>query len=488
MSPYLVESLEREMVARSFKHLVFDLLRDRPDIRAAPGLTLVTLLNYLFGAFTASSTRDTTTNSTLPEPPSPTTSNPSPSPSPLPAVNTTPGSSSRKNRRGKRGVGGSGGGSTPNTTNVVSSSVYAQPQKTISAPPQITLTREEFLDMLYSDIRQRYRYHFKPDIHNICSHPVALLRRVCQKLGLRIYSRSYDFASRQPFTLADIVEVRPVTKTCAPLQPLPEAREVLEQAKLYASTGNPGAAFELAQEATALYQQIHGQVHSDVAKCLDLLAAVLFHVSDLDAAVLQQQKALAMHWQTTGFDSFEAISTQSTLAIFLQAAGRTDEAIRHMRACLYLLELVGGPRQTELPHLYFKLAGMLQELGLLPMAYKSMMIAVDRSHYLPDPLTEAHINHQMAMYEDALSLFKEGLIHEKKAYTLHKEIYGEKDPRTVQLSLSMERLTQKAVEKGQQQRKAQVAGEEDSAALAAATANKTKSKNSKKKSGSKSKK
>ena len=218
--------------------------------------------------------------------------------------------------------------------------------------------------MLYNDIRLRYRYNLPRSTtttnNNIHLYPTPLLRRVCQKMGLRIISRSYDYGSRDPFTLRDIVEIRPVTKTCAPLQPLPEARDVLEQAKLYASTGNPGPAFELAQEATALYQQIHGQVHSDVGKCLDLLAAILFHVQDYDAAVLQQQKALAMHWQTTGFDSFDSISAQSTLAVFLQAAGRTDEAVRHLKSCLYLLELVGGPRQTELPHLYFKMAGMLQ--------------------------------------------------------------------------------------------------------------------------------
>lgn len=44
------------------------------------------------------------------------------------------------------------------------------------------------------------------------AHKLPLLRRVCQRLGLRVLSRGYDFDSPEPFALDDVVNVSPVVK------------------------------------------------------------------------------------------------------------------------------------------------------------------------------------------------------------------------------------------------------------------------------------
>ena len=206
------------------------------------------------------------------------------------------------------------------------------------------------------------------------------------------------------------------------------------------------------QEATSLHQQIMGPVHGDVARCLDSVAGVLFRAGDQEIALSQAQKALAMFWQTEGFDSYEAINAHHTLSLFLQAlkspsgAPRTDEAIFHLRACIYLLELIAGPASPELPSQYFKLGNLFQEVGMLQPAYQFFLVALERSRNLADALQEAHIAHQVAYLESALGLFKEALAHEKRSYSIFKDVLGDAHNRTIESSLCMSTFTQKAVE------------------------------------------
>lgn len=44
------------------------------------------------------------------------------------------------------------------------------------------------------------------------AHKLPLLRRVCQRLGLRVLSRSYEFDTLEPVDLDDVVNVFPVVK------------------------------------------------------------------------------------------------------------------------------------------------------------------------------------------------------------------------------------------------------------------------------------
>jgi hypothetical protein len=152
------------------------------------------------------------------------------------------------------------------------------------------------------------------------------------------------------------------------------------------------------QDATGLYQQIHGPMHQDVARCLDLLGNILYQAGDQEVGVLQTQKALAMHWQTGGIDCYEAINDLSTLSHFMQGmGGRVDMAIKYLRACTYLLELVAGPSHPEIAALYLKLGQLFQEVGQGAQTYKCYMIALERSKLGYDRLQEAQCSHQVGM-------------------------------------------------------------------------------------------
>lgn len=89
---------------------------------------------------------------------------------------------------------------------------------------------------------------------------------------------------------------------------------------------------------------------------------------------------------------------------------------------------------------------MLQELGLLRDCYRFLLVALEKSTYVADTIQEASIAHQVALVEAALGLFKEALAHEKRCYSIFKEVLGEGHQRTVESSLCMSTFTSKAVE------------------------------------------
>jgi hypothetical protein len=63
------------------------------------------------------------------------------------------------------------------------------------------------------------------------SHRQQLLRRVCQRLGIRVLSRAYDFTAAAPLQQDDIVDAVTVSKSCLPPSPHAEAAICVEHAR-----------------------------------------------------------------------------------------------------------------------------------------------------------------------------------------------------------------------------------------------------------------
>ena len=61
---------------------------------------------------------------------------------------------------------------------------------------------------------------------------VPFLRRICQKLGIRIQSRNFDFTLSEPIEAADIVDFIPVIKHGFPKSPQPEIYQLLEVGRI----------------------------------------------------------------------------------------------------------------------------------------------------------------------------------------------------------------------------------------------------------------
>jgi len=446
MPLWWLELLEVEMIARALKHILFDLLKERRDIRILPGPSLLRLLNCVFGDPNGSSSAKALLIKEHPF---------------TPQV----ASKSKKNKgKGKRGG------------KFESSACF----------PCVDITHSSLWEMIGKKIKERFRYQLclwenagwkdgKPAPRALRT---PLLRRTCQRLGLRVIGKEYDWSSGCPFSAEDLVDVKPVAKHCVPESPFPEASQKLEMSRIYLGAGNLALAFECVQTAISQLQVVCGGVHREVAAAFEISAVILLHAGDTEACVSHCQKALAFYNQLLGFDSGHAIACHGSIALLLSTGTPTDKAICHLKAYVYLVELVAGPRHPEITSAYQRMGLIFQEIGNLGMAMKCYNEVLKRDTC--DRPTQAHIWHSMAVILHQAGDSENALASERSCKVILKGLYGEADPRTVESTHYIKQFTEVVVGEKQRTMKAQaVAALEEEAKLQAKSVKKN-SKNKKK--------
>jgi len=284
--------------------------------------------------------------------------------------------------------------------------------------------------------------------------------------------------------------------------PLPDVDELLTIAQMQIPTKNWPVVYQLAQEALLFAQIICGSTHRSVASCLSLMACALFHLSEFNLAVQHQSRALATFQTISGFDSPDAVAAGSQLATYLMKLGADSlwKAARHTTASAFLFELVGGPLYPDLHKTYNKLGSFFSELAspqdsaITLAALRCLQDSVRRQAWqaywystraaqLPSPpatssapptagasgaggegeksrkngstvdhpgaldmLVQAQTLHGMAiLYFTAVNNFKEALIHEKKAFTIYRTLFGEASSYTANSALYLKKFTEEAV-------------------------------------------
>ncbi|RMX66916.1 hypothetical protein KXD40_005794 [Peronospora effusa] len=410
ISKYLLELVEVEMISRVAKHILADVLNSNDTIRAAPGSAIVKLLNGILG-------------------------------------------------------------SASGNTNIVDTNDNDDATITTSS-----LDPKSLWTCIDNKIKARFDYKLAlwgpgrdKSSGEDAAFPVGrvnktvMLRRLCQRLGLRVKSRNYKFSSSSPINLDDITGVVPVVKTSLPAHPLAQAKKLLERGRLHLSQGALSSAYEFLQEASSLLFQVCGAAHEDAALCSSSLATVLYHAGDVAGAIAQQQRALALYIQLQGADYHDTAYAHANLALFLHANAQTDLAVPHIRRAIYLLEFCCGPHFPEISSLYFKMGMMCQDVGQISLALMCHRESLRRGEF--DRNQAANTLHQMALACSLAGGYREALAYEKKVYSLFKEAFGDEDPRVVESAKFMAKFTEKAVEGAKGRR------EVDAAAAADAIAN-----------------
>jgi protein TIF31 len=393
ISKFVLELLEIEMIARSTKHIIAKIMKDNDGARSAPGYTLIRVLNGIFGG--------------------------------IPANDADSDSNFKPNKNKKS-------------------------KNKESTDTEILSCGIDVWECVNTEIKDRFGYELSlwtheqtdADVNRTCKP--ALLRRVCQRIGLRIVSRKYHFSSAAPFSIDDIYAVVPVVKHSLPDHPLLEAKQLLERGRLHLSRGSLASSYELLQEASSLLYQVAGGAHEDSALCSSSLATVLYHAGDINGAISQQQRALALYSQLCGMDYHDTAFAHANLALFLHSSNQTENAVLHLRRAIYLLELCGGPHFPEVSSLYSRMGMMFQEVGQINLALLSHREALRRGEF--DRLQAANTLHHMALACSLAGGNREALQYEKKVYSLYKETFGDEDPRTIESAKFMAKFTERAVE------------------------------------------
>jgi protein TIF31 len=349
--------------------------------------------------------------------------------------------------------------------------------------------RKEVWDDIERDLGRRFRYSLslynQPGASTRALY-VSLLRRVCQRTGVRLVAKNYTLGEKclcnsgstsggritasYPISVLDILEIVPLVKHSAAqggegfvpcsagpniILPslhvlLPDAKGILDSATLHYHARALPLALDLAQEAANLYQRaVDSPMHSSILRCLDLSTAILFDAGETQLAVSNASRSLALSVQLGGFDNAETVACHSTMSHVLINSGKMAAGVKHIRACLYLMELMAGPRFAELSTMYHKLGTVYHSVQNPAAALRCYQEASGR--HSSDRLVEGMVAKSTALVLGNFGQFKAAVELEKRAYQLYAALLGEDHDLTKNSHKTLENLTRLAVEQGSQQ-------------------------------------
>eukprot|EP00873_Tetraselmis_striata_P016083 jgi/Tetstr1/436347/TSEL_025183.t2 len=252
-------------------------------------------------------------------------------------------------------------------------------------------------------VLQRYQHALPSRREAFLPNPAILLRAVCQKVGIELAARSYNFSGAAPVSPADVVALVPVVK--APAPPLAEARNLLDGAKADMDSGRLDAAAAGATRAALLLSELAGAHHRLAAGAYSLLAVVLYHTGDFLQAAYYQQKALIINERALGLDHPDTLKSYGDLAVFYYRLQSHELALRYELRCTHMLGLACGTAHPNTAATYINIAMMQEGLGRSGPALRFLHAALQLNTALlgSDHVQTAASYHAMAI---ALSLME----------------------------------------------------------------------------------
>ncbi|VAI60166.1 unnamed protein product [Triticum turgidum subsp. durum] len=373
--PHLWDLFSAEIIVRSAKHVVKDILRQSPDHNIAPAVAH--FLNCFFGKVLAASTKGST--------------------------------------------------GSPQSKTQKKSSQSVSSKKGQSAHSQLTS------DGVWSDIKEfaKHKYQFEaPDDVRVGAKRVAVLRNLCQKVGITIAARKYDLHSTTPFQPSDILNLQPVVKHSVPT--CTDARKLMEAGKIRMAEGTLNEAYALFSEAFSLLQQINGPMHKDAANCCRYLAMVLYHAGDTAGAIVQQHRELIINERCLGLDHPDTAHSYGNMALFYHGLNQTELALRHMSRTLLLLSLASGPDHPDVAATLINVAMMYQDASNMSTALRYLQEALKKNERLlgPGHIQTAVCYHALAIAFSCMGAYKLSVQHETKTHDILVKQLGSDDSRT----------------------------------------------------------
>ncbi|CAL0310303.1 unnamed protein product [Lupinus luteus] len=390
--PHLWDLCSNEIVVRSAKHVIKDLLRDTEDHDLAPAVSH--FLNCLFGNCQAPGGKAIASTTQSRNPKKANTEH-------LSLAKHSKGQARWKGRAYLRK-------NQPSYKNMSSEALWSEIQ--------------EFASIKYEfELPEDARSHVKK---------VSVIRNFCQKVGIIIASRKYDLNSTAPFQASDVLDLRPVVKHSVPS--CSEAKELIETGKLHLAEGMLSEAYTLFSEAFSILQQVTGPMHREVANCCRYLAMVLYHAGDMAGAIIQQHKELIINERCLGLDHPDTAHSYGNMALFYHGLNQTELALRHMSRALLLLSLSSGPDHPDVAATFINVAMMYQDIGKMNTALRYLQEALKKNERLlgVEHIQTAVCYHALAIAFNCMGAFKLSHQHEKKTYDILVKQLGEDDSRT----------------------------------------------------------
>ncbi|WOL12357.1 clustered mitochondria protein-like [Canna indica] len=286
---------------------------------------------------------------------------------------------------------------------------------------------------LWSHIQEfaKFKYQFElPDDARTRIKKIAVIRNLCQKVGITIAARKYDLDASLPFQTSDILNLQPVVKHSVPLSS--EAKDLMESGKARLAEGLLNEAYILFTEAFSILQQITGPLHRDVGICCRYLGMILYHAGDIAGAIVQQHKELIINERCLGLDHPDTAHSYGNMALFYHGLNQSELAMRHMSRTLLILGLSSGPDHPDVAATFINVAMMYQDIGNMKSALRYLQEALKKNERLlgSEHTQTAMCYHALAIACNCMGAYKLSIQHEKKTYDILSKNLGEEDSRT----------------------------------------------------------
>jgi protein TIF31 len=276
---------------------------------------------------------------------------------------------------------------------------------------------------------------------------ITLLRSFCQKTGVQIMLREYQFDNKtvQSFSEEDIVNMYPIVKHINPRATDAYNFYTTGQSKIQQGFLKDG--YELISEALNLLNNVYGAMHPEIAQCLRMLARLNYIMGDHMEAMSCQQKAVLMSERVNGIDHPYTITEYTHLALYCFANTQVSTALKLLYRARYLALLVTGENHPELALIDSNIGLILHAVGEydISLRFLEKALQLNLTYHGPKSLKVAVSYHLVARTQSCMGDFRAALTNEKETFTIYKTQLGDEHDKTKESGECLRHLTQQAV-------------------------------------------
>ncbi|KAL0723533.1 hypothetical protein Bca4012_038132 [Brassica carinata] len=275
---------------------------------------------------------------------------------------------------------------------------------------------------------------------------VSILRGLCQKGGLELVPRDYDFDSPNPFKSSDVFGLIPVCKHVLCVSS--DGRTLLESSKFALDKGKLDDAVNYGTKALTKMIAVCGPYHKNTACAYSLLAVVLYHTGDFNQATIYQQKALDINEKELGLDHPDTMKSYGDLSVFYYRLQHIELALKYVNRALFLLHFTCGLSHPNTAATYINVAMMEEGVGNVHVALRYLHEALKCNKRLlgADHIQTAASYHAIAVALSLMEAYSLSVHHEQTTLQILTNKLGSDDPRTQDAAAWLEYFESRAIE------------------------------------------
>lgn len=300
------------------------------------------------------------------------------------------------------------------------------------------------LQWLQKFLSRKFGWIQKDEFHHL--KKFSILRGLCQKVGLELVSRDFDFDSPNPFMSSDIIGLVPVCKHVLCISS--DGRTLLESSKLALDKGKLDDAVSYGTKALVKMIAVCGPYHRNTACAYSLLAVVLYHTGDFNQATIYQQKALDINERELGLDHPDTMKSYGDLSVFYYRLQHFELALKYVNRALFLLHFTCGLSHPNTAATYINVAMMEKEVGNDHLALRYLHEALKSNKRLlgADHIQTAASYHAIAVALSFMEAHSLSVQHEQTTLQILTAKLGADDLRTQDAAAWLEYFESRAIE------------------------------------------